>query len=504
MSAKNKRGDNDLVGARRSRRGRQRRSSTKRERAPRKPRATNTRRSTSETSKRVTLSPEAKGFIQAVTNPFSDAAIGAIVPDQWCPPTIAGNDRLTLTLDPAEWKKRLPTLTITGWVVYFVPRSLALGWRALDTDDKLLHAVVPMNMDFTTPDSDPRAALYSLYVGAIGTIEDGPVKIWAHDNQYSEKFQPGINSIPFSRHDIIESTTNGARIVGAGIKAFPNSAPLTTGGTVYGGWMPLTDLQHHVPNSLLDPLQLSTPDIEDLGDFLPLTRNSAATCSERGFTSSRGAPPSKVRRDCLESKHDYGESIEVQRGRIRPHAKLNRPAVTLFNTDPADIQDNLRYRHSYPGTKGVTVRYSPLQSPTQEEFRIPFDGALVAGLTVAGGFTNRDVGGGVNDLISGSDMVPGFVWKYNVVNDATESYSIRVEARVHLQCVPDATNPFLTASAMPDASFPTIAMSLENKDIYPVVSMGNSFSSLIRNFNEGVDAIVRAASKIPILGRLMA
>jgi hypothetical protein len=57
-----------------------------------------------------------------------------------------------------------------------------------------------------------------------------------------------VNVIPFSRSDSIRNNVEGCRIIGAGLKVFSDEAPINTGGTVYGGWIPADNILKYIAN----------------------------------------------------------------------------------------------------------------------------------------------------------------------------------------------------------------------------------------------------------------
>lgn len=492
MSERNKNGSIVEKNQRRPRRGRrvQKRGSA-RKRTPnyRKKQRANGQRTNGRGRGRnnggVRLSEETTAFAEAVTNPFSNAAIGAIIPDRWAPPSIPALDRLTMTLDPKQWTEHDNKLVIHGWVVAILPRSLAMGWKARRFNTtQALYRIIPFQLDFGEPDQDPRGDMYSLWVGVLATNDDYTnLEMLCWNAEGGGVFRPGMNVMSYSRHEILEKTVTGGRIVGSGLKLFPNAPPLTTGGSCYGGWLSIADLATLIPYGDVD-----TP------PALKSNYNNDTTTIRGGHVKLQSN---------VEFKNDYlgfPATAKEQRElmKIRKHEGRRRVGVNQHIT-AANVQDLLKMRMVYPGIKGVTVRSSPLQSPVQEEFRIPFDHAVFESIDPISSRTNSGVGVGCNDLISGSDYVPAVVWRYNSNDGEPQTYTIRLESRVHLQCIPDADNPFMTKSVVPDPSYDSVALILENKDTYPVVTTGNSFKSFLSGVESSMDTLIRTASKIPLL-----
>jgi hypothetical protein len=166
---------------------------------------------------------------------------------------------------------------------------------------------------------------------------------------------------------------------------------------------------------------------------------------------------------------------------------------------PSNVQDSLRYRHTYRGVDGVTVRYSPLQSSRQETFQPAYEDALFDSFNpdVANGRnSNVGIGVGVHDLIGASDYVPCVVWRFNSPDDA---YSLRLEARVHIQAEPDGSCPFMTTTVVPDPNYPHLQLLLENKEAFPIVAKGQSFASFLAGVKKAI-----ATVKLGVTGASMA
>lgn len=123
-------------------------------------------------------------FGEAVTNPFAEAAIGATMPDQWNPPSIAATDRLTLSLSPAFYAsvntasdtlpERGRITQISGFVLSALPRCISLGILTSvaggDGGGQSLpiFGMFPMSEKFGVLTSNPLKNLYSLAVSVIG------------------------------------------------------------------------------------------------------------------------------------------------------------------------------------------------------------------------------------------------------------------------------------------------------------------------------------------------
>jgi hypothetical protein len=441
---------------------------------------------------------------QAITNPFADDALGAVIPDQWSPPSMAAMDRLSIDVDLEIL--HTDDLLIDGIVFYFVPRSLAVGWLArigpLATSPSQT-VLIPLTADFTGAppiEDDPVAHLYCLFMGILGTASafNSPT-IMALDPQQGG-YVHGYNVIPFSRFSALDASASGARICGAGIKVFSNEAPIETGGSVYGGWASIDDIfksvlqgppvtqtvSSPVPilSSLIQPRPSTTAgslprakpvfvrsqgmmvEVDSYDEFerMSLTRQTAESNSNSN-SSPRRSTPALTRRQRLQEAH-----------RHRRLARLRGAG----DFDAINLQDMLRYRHTFRGIDGCTVRYSPLQSSVQETFQPIYDVSIHYAQTNPEDIqVNFGTSIGAKDIIGCSDYVPAVLWRYN---GDSESYNLRLECRVHLQVEPDGDCPFMSSTVTPDPHYNDLQIILENKDAFPVVAKGNSF----RSFNVGL------------------
>jgi hypothetical protein len=462
----------------------------------------NTRNNRNRISNNATIhfSRDTETLAQAITNPFDDAAIGAVIPDQWSPPTIPALDRLTITLDPSLIVAAAGTnaILVQGWIIAFVPRSLSAGWLARantgtveDPSYSQVVNIVSVDSSFSRVQEFPATAeMYSLFVGIIGisgNIDNGnSITVMAYDPA-DQLFVEGFMCIPFSRGSALSESCSGGRICGAGLKVFSDEAPIETGGTVYGGWTAIDDLFKLV---FLEPIEPPPP---------PKTNRN-----------QRYNIPIPIQPTVLAEYDDLGEYKGKPHGRkTRRRSRRYQSRVDTPLYSAATFQDALKYRHAYKGVDGVTVRYSPLQSAIMEEFRPIYEDAMFIETTISllnpdtAITINEDIAVGAHDLINPNDYVPCVVWRYNSSAGATptenidKTYSLRVEARVHLQCEPDGDCPFMATTVQPDPHYIHLQMLLENKDAFPVVSKGQSFKS----FNAGIREAVKTVGSALNLGK---
>lgn len=186
------------------------------------------------------FSGDLRSFAEAVTNPFDDGAIGAIMPDQWQPPTIPALDRLTFDWPTTQFQTN-PDDQLGSTIFAIVPRCLAAGWW---------QSGFPLAGQTFVEFVDLEPTLVNSGVTVVPTMAQNPyvlIAAQALNRQWAcltgaGPIQPGYNSIQFARSDVARSNLAGTRIVGAGLKVWSDEAPINTGGTCYGGWMTVQEL----------------------------------------------------------------------------------------------------------------------------------------------------------------------------------------------------------------------------------------------------------------------
>jgi hypothetical protein len=450
---------------------------------------------------------ETRHFAEAVTNPFSDGAIGAMIPDQWSPPSIPAMDRLTIDFDPtvlsnifAALPQNPVTAVVDGMFFAIVPRSLAVGWLAqknietLSTEPALyddLCQILPLTETFTSEDSEPLAHMYCLFFCMLGTSTNLLAPTFLAIDIDNLDYAAGFNCIPFSRFSAIAESASGGRIVGAGLKVISDEAAIETGGTAYGGWMPLEDMFNAavVAKGLVPAIP--SPDVvmaQNYEEPQRLTRQLHYDEPLIHISNSNSNPRSQCSQPSMEM---IDRPTGNNRRHRRNHRMRGRRLRDITTVGATNVQDSLRYRHTFKGVDGVTVRYSPLQSSTQETFQPVYEDGLFdaydfPGVPGDGRNTNVGIGVGTHDLIGASDYVPCVIWRYN---NNTDVYSLRLEARVHLQAEPDGSCPFMTSTVVPDPNYTHLQLLLENKDAFPVVTKGQSFASFMAGVRKAVSAV---------------
>lgn len=398
------------------------------------------------------LSPILHTYANAVVDPLSPTAIGALKPDEWTTKSLPVTDRITVDIDPAKFFAASGNMiTIEGFFIAIIPRCMAAGWTITATpNDQPNVPLINSDTDFNALNENENtfqqavpwiaSHQYALYIGIIGTSQSSQASnvhgYYSVDDTchvsgvsrvgMSNTNMSALNAIPFSRFDSYRTNADGGRILGAGLKITSEAAPINTGGTVYGGWMTQDDMY-------------------------------------KLFTGSAGG------------------------------------AATA-------IVDKIAQRTNYRGGDGITVRYDPTQSPIQMEYQSP----RIDGLTCDQGSNyNNDVTKAENvevnsqDCCNPGDYMPVAVWKFDD-SDEKSTYSIRVEAKIHLQARPTGSCPFLTIAPGHDVMVTEVDDLISNTELFPMVVTSNTFKSFwktITNFGRKTGRAVSAA--IPHINKFL-
>ena len=230
----------------RGRRGRGRNTNNGRKRRPRKSVRSN-RSIENMKHERVSLhnliSQRMHSFSEAVVNPFGQGAYGAVAPDKTQPVVLPLFDRLSIDFQPLDYKS--PAIEngleqVYGFVVFFMPRCLSAGWLQIgsESNERLINtASVSSDFKPNTNNDYNEAKAYSLCLGVHGANNQAGNFESIYCINSDGELELGVNVITYANWTDINATMENLRILGAGIKCWPEAAPINTGGTVYSGQM---------------------------------------------------------------------------------------------------------------------------------------------------------------------------------------------------------------------------------------------------------------------------
>jgi hypothetical protein len=170
-------------------------------------------------------------------------------------------------------------------------------------------------------------------------------------------------------------------------------------------------------------------------------------------------------------------------------------------TDAASVTDLMFKRKHFKGAAGVTVRYSPTQEPDQLNYVVPFLDTIALNGTDWNEQVDIEIGAdwAQQDQCNPGTYVPCALWKFDST-DQSSSYSIRVEARVHIHARPKGNCPFMTVKPTYDPLIDYLDNILANPQLFPIVVEGASFKSFMRHLRQvigrGIGAVQSAAPHI--------
>jgi hypothetical protein len=356
-------------------------------------------------------------------NPFSNGAIGALIPDKWSAPTIPAFDLTTLSFDPKRWLATDDSLVILGFVFSILPRSLAVGWMHFPTNTPFIPLFyLYSDLSGSNPGYDglkPPAALYSLIFAVIGTSNTYPTPTYLAlaGTDASPFLTTGFNCLLTGRYEAIRSLCAGARIIGAGLRVKTKTDPATTSGRVHAGWLTVFDLYTTV--AALDNATLTGISPADLPNYLTLRKT---TTPLEGTT---------VRYSALQSP------IQATYQTLYPETAF---PVTNLPYAPGFV-DGVS-----PGANDV-INSGDYIPTVFWEFNT--------------GILNRS--------------------KQNPLA-TSNAYVLQLEIRVHLQCQPLGICPFNILHIKPDTDYLLLVSILDNADIFNIVTKDPSFPTFIQKF----------------------
>jgi hypothetical protein len=202
-----------------------------------------------------TLSQPAISYAEAVVCPFEDKAIGCRRPDGQVG-TVGATDKLVGLFNMKQVAidfEASTSVALTGFILTLLPRSLAVGWLrgGLFSGTLGTEHIIPV-LSIQELDTDLRGFATSAYDSVISDAYCLLFTILGADGSFyrynceagltSSEFTVGINLIRTPRMLSIKTNFDTLRLLGAGIKLWPNSAPISTGGHVYSGAFRLRDL----------------------------------------------------------------------------------------------------------------------------------------------------------------------------------------------------------------------------------------------------------------------
>lgn len=464
------------------------------------------------------LSDVLKRYCEAVTNPFGNGAIGAVLPDRYQELVIPCVDRLEFDIDftmlsdskVSDWtthsftNNATATVQLLGVMCWYQPRALAM--KTVATFDASIGSA-PMYPFTTTgsfaegtvdtaPTQEDKLPILDSYVlcyAGIWRINTGRI---GFDDTTGLAGEAGAGVTPFNGiavglltlGDVDDDTPTATeypfvvgyrvqkyprigriaenciqgRILGAGLKAWSEEAPINTGGYVVGGWL--------------------------------------------------------TNKECLDQIRGYPVIGNIGTGSYPSGFHYYNPGTTLIQNQAlhSTLISRIKGASRQPGTKGITARYSMLQSPEQieqepprldtlGELLNPWNADSATNLT-EGAFSMtynhipEDFSESKEDVVQVGAYVPCFVWRWNVAKTSDSSadnlYTLRVMSVVHYEGTPKGDSPFMSQHINVDSAVEAVKSLLENWQAFPPAVAGHTFKSFISKAKHVVSKIAKGASHV--------
>lgn len=421
--------------ARRSRNRRKRRAKKKQ---PQKRRVQARRRRPSLTAQEAIMasfSYHLRGFAEAVVHPFSPEAIGAMCPDQWSGPSIPITDRLTIDFDPSIYQ--ISSLDLDGVLIAIVPRCLRAGWAQ------------------GTPPTDAAQnngiKLQAPYMGTVGAPALGmavPGGTNVKPDLIFDQYYLLIAGIRGDKYVWIGTNNREAASSGSAtsiaVDGWANSA-----GNDTPGYNAIRFSRFGKYKGNCDKGRILGAGLKVWSNESPL--NTGGTCYGGWITQD----------DLFKSLIGSGQFAS--------------------SPPPSTIEDYIRFRFTSLGVGGSTVRYSPLQSPIQQEYVVPAVTTTAYNLAADAIWWSEEkenVDLTAFDQCKPGDFIPCCVWRYNTAM-AGGVYNLRISAQMHIQGSPSGDSPFQTKTIRSDPNYLYCKSLIENLEDFPVAVGGHSFKSFM-------------------------
>jgi hypothetical protein len=375
-------------------------------------------------------------YLEAIVHPFGNSCIGAIIPDRYQELVIPTTDRLELDISPSDFILGTPPgsgsgFTLVGCFMWFQPRCIGSGilGRTTMVDQSTIFPIVQypymaVDTDFNVIENSVILQQYALCIVGIWSSPGGKqYGFYIDDGQSPGEVNNYFAVIGYSRFSNIDANCDKLRIVGAGLKAWSEEAPINTGGYSVGGWATISDI---IENFRWQGAQ-------DSGDPYGEPVNPAAI----------GAFQTKIKFAC------------------------RSPAVKGSTVRYSSLQTADQHEAEYPK---IPERMYEMSNETGGQINSP-------GITIPNVNSNDDLA--IQDVITPGCYVPCIFWSFNTnaTSGITEQYTIKVMSMVHSEGTPTGSSPFMSTKSMADPAMDYVKTMVENVEVFPVATSGHSFKS---------------------------
>jgi hypothetical protein len=469
-------------------------------------------------------------YCDASADPFGDGGLGAVMPDQWQTISLPATDRITIDIDPALWlTANTPMETIEGFGIALLPRCLTAGWLEGSTQNSAKQSRKLLT------------ERYGNYANLPGVIH--PSQMNTKQNVgYPSNLNPHTSKMDVDQESVLVDkfnrvTVNNRSNLNSNLNLnakLPDDLNTNTDeykgcGDVDGGTLlvnlvsstgdfatsyPLNEsglpshyiLDHYV--IIIFAIGTINGSVVNFAAFHSQDNTCRfSTIDRKGGTELMGSANAIrfSRFDKYAANVDGGrilgmglkawsEAPQITTGGSvyggwTTHEDLYACfAVNSSTKNLASLQDILQHRQLFDGVDGCTVRYSNGQSPENDEYVIPHvldyfvqNSNSSSAIGISPTYYNQSYS--QHDQVKVGDYIPMIVWKYNSAA-AEDLYSIRVEARVHLQGRPLGSSPFSTIETKFDDNLMQVRRLLQDPTVFPIVVAGHSFGSFLKTLGK--------------------
>jgi hypothetical protein len=445
-------------------------------------------------------------YLEALTNPFSPNATGALRPDGTNMPTTPLKDRIAFGIDPSGFAYTGNSLnsyetqiTIEQVIITYLPRCFAAGWgygtglnlapadpmiSTLNPKDIKLHVPYSYSTSESVEDLSEKVFITEPYVLCVLMVTTGgrAVRLPSSEEEKVQSYGDwpvGPTFVQFARTTYANQCA-GIRINGAGLKILPLGAPINTGGIIYSGT---------ISQEVLYQSCISNQTTSAFANYETKIRNRSRFKGVEGVTIRYDPVQTKVHHQFKDgfTDDDYYSTTRVydqtdllsqqDNNKFSPGRRIKREMIE--EKEPyIEIQ-----RGKNVGKKATKV--NALDASAEDYVRMYWNTASQ-----------------IEDLCGKDDQVPIVIWRFDKSQGAETTvtdYNIQIEAVCHAEMIPKGNSPFVSEKVPEQPGLASFEKLTTNYELIPLSQKGSSFKTIMRhfaNFAGRVPMLADSASKI--------
>jgi hypothetical protein len=470
---------------------------------------------------RILTGSQLMKFLQATTHPFGPEGIGAVIPDRYDSMAISTYDPLEITVN-LQQTFASSSFEASGFFAAIVPRCfasrLAEGDEVVDVESvptiayagtTLKLGIVCVDYNFnqlqSTVDTDAEKNAYyyvpedPYFLLIMVLDQSGFPVVYVNESGTSNYFiRHGIYLMRMPRMNTIKADTVQCRIVGAGIKLNPRSAPISTAGQCYSAQIKIADLMNKLITEFTnDP---ATTASGQFLNFQPLFYGK--------YVSNKGKEGATARYDIFQSREQLEKQQVILGYTTSVAITIENIEATKNNKKDDDSEEETKEQspeYSRPGDpkwgkskfvkimadklakqKGALYKTKSRKRKQLNGYKTAADGGVKLDTTASG---NLDIS--KDDLTDAGNTIPSVYYSFQ---DNTP-IQLNLRAVVHMVCEPISSLPFPGTTVNYDPLFKEMSNLCPNQEIFPLVEKGNSFKTAFSKFAKMTGSIVKGASR---------